>query len=395
MSSSSIADDFLPEIDLSGQKPSVDIPLKEDVKINLFDLDKSGLIDMFAKIGEKPFRASQIMKWLYHARVHEFSEMTNISQKLRSWLEENTEIRLPIVTERQDSTDGTIKWLLQVEGGNSVETVYIPEGKRGTLCVSSQVGCSLGCTFCSTGKQGFNRNLTTGEIAAQMWIAQEALVHLNGKQQRAVTNVVFMGMGEPLLNYRNVVKAASVFMDDLAWGLGKRRVTLSTSGVVPALDSLRELTDVALAVSLHAPDNALRDEIVPINRKYPLEVLIPACKRFVENTPRRHITWEYVMLKGVNDSPDQAHKLVKLLDGVPSKMNLIPFNPFPGSGYKTPSMYVIKRFQDILAKGGLRTTIRKTRGDDIDAACGQLKGLVDNRVKSLDEIVSKHRVGAD
>lgn len=363
-----------------------------DPKINLLDLDRAGLTSLFEGIGEKPFRTTQLMKWLYHSRVDDFDAMTNMSKKLRDWLKENTEIRLPDIISRQDSRDGTIKWLLRVEGGNSIETVYIPEGKRGTLCVSSQVGCSLGCTFCATAKQGFNRNLTAGEIAGQMWIAQDALEHLKEEaHHRMVTNVVFMGMGEPLLNYRNVVTAAAVFMDDLAWGLGKRRVTLSTSGVVPALESLRKLTDISLAVSLHAADNELRNEIVPINQRYPLEELIPVCHDFVKDTPRRHITWEYVMLDGINDSIEDARKVVKLLKGIPSKMNLIPFNPFPGSDYKTSPMGRVKRFQDELARNGLRTTIRKTRGDDIDAACGQLKGKVDNRISRLDDMVAQHK----
>ncbi|MCB1733625.1 MAG: 23S rRNA (adenine(2503)-C(2))-methyltransferase RlmN [Gammaproteobacteria bacterium] len=362
-----------------------------DGRVNLLDLDRTGLETLFSGVGERPFRTVQLMKWLYHQRISDFDQMTNLSHKFRDWLKAHTEIRLPEVVTRQDSVDGTIKWLLRIDGGNSIETVYIPDGKRGTLCVSSQVGCSLECRFCSTAKQGFNRNLTAGEIAGQMWIAQDALAHLKEGTHRVVTNVVFMGMGEPLLNYRNVVTAAEVFMDDLAWGLGKRRVTVSTSGVVPALHRLRELTDVSLAVSLHAPDNALRDELVPVNRRYPLETLIPACKDFVRNAPRRHITWEYVMLKGINDQPEHARKVLKLLEGIPSKMNLIPFNPFPGSGYETSSNNAVHRFQDILAAGGLRTTIRKTRGEDIDAACGQLKGQVENRVKRLDPTVRIHR----
>ena len=299
--------------------------------------------------------------------------MTNLSKTLRAYLAEHCEIRPPAIALDQRSADGTRKWLLQLDETNRIETVFIPEEGRGTLCVSSQVGCALACSFCSTAQQGFNRNLTVAEIIGQLWVAQREL----GEEKR-ITNVVLMGMGEPLLNFANVVSAVDLMMDDFAYCLSKRRVTLSTSGVVPALERLAEVTDISLAVSLHAPDDALRNQLVPINQKYPLKELLPACRNYVKDG-RRKITWEYVMLAGVNDSPAQARALARLLANIPSKINLIPFNPFPGSPYRCSSAATVAHFSEILQGYGLITTIRKTRGEDIDAACGQLVGKVNDK----------------
>ncbi|WP_240342605.1 23S rRNA (adenine(2503)-C(2))-methyltransferase RlmN [Methylococcus sp. EFPC2] len=331
--------------------------------------------DYFRAIGEKPFRAAQVLQWIHQRGVTDFDAMSNLSKALRARLAELGEIRPPEIVVDQLASDGTRKWLMQVDAVNRIETVFIPEEGRGTLCISSQVGCALECSFCSTARQGFNRNLGVAEIIGQLWAAQQAL----GTETR-ITNVVLMGMGEPLLNFANVVAAVDLMLDDYAYSLSKRRVTLSTSGVVPALERLAEVTDISLAVSLHAPDNALRDELVPINRKYPLEELLPACKRYV-GEGRRKVTMEYVMLEGVNDTPAHARALVKRLAGIPSKVNLIPFNPFPQSPYRCSSPETIARFSEILQKGGLITTTRKTRGEDIDAACGQLVGKVLDKSK--------------
>ena len=343
-------------------------------KINLLAFDRKAMECYFREIGEKPFRAVQLLQWIHQRGVTEFALMSNLSKALRGFLEEHCEIRPPAIVYAQKSADGTCKWLLQVDAQNRIETVFIPEEGRGTLCVSSQVGCALACSFCSTAQQGFNRNLSVAEIIGQLWVAQREL----GEAAR-ITNVVLMGMGEPLLNFSNVVSAIDLMMDDFAYGLSKRRVTLSTSGVVPALDRLAEVSDVSLAVSLHAPDDKLRDELVPINQKYPLRELLAACKRYVGRENRRKVTFEYVMLAGVNDAPAQARALVKLLSTVPSKVNLIPFNPFPNTGYRSSSPEAIERFSLILQQAGLITTTRKTRGDDIDAACGQLVGRVNDR----------------
>lgn len=342
-------------------------------KVNLIDLDRAGLTEFFAEIGEKPFRATQILKWVHQHGVVDFDQMTNISKALREKLAEVAEIRIPEIVHEQASLDGTYKWLLQVDETNRVETVYIPESNRGTLCVSSQVGCALDCSFCSTAQQGFNRNLSTGEIIAQVWQAVRAL-----GEERRVTNVVMMGMGEPLLNFNNVVAAMNLMMDDFAYGLSKRRVTLSTSGVIPALERLREVSDVSLAVSLHAPNDELRDELVPINRKYPIRDLLDASRRYVDRD-RRKVTIEYVLLDGVNDSNQHAHQLVRLLKNFPAKVNLIPFNPFPDTRYRRSSSERIDAFRGILDRAGLIATTRKTRGDDIDAACGQLVGKVKDK----------------
>jgi 23S rRNA (adenine2503-C2)-methyltransferase len=349
-------------------------------KVNLLDLDRTGLEGFFAEIGEKPFRATQILKWLYQFGVDDFDAMSNISKSLRELLKEQAEMRVPEVITEQVSEDGTVKWLLRVDSGNAVETVFIPEAERGTLCISSQVGCALECSFCSTAQQGFNRNLSTAEIIGQVWLANKALKCMP-RNNRVISNVVLMGMGEPLLNFDNVVRAMNLLTEDNAYGLSKRRVTLSTSGVIPALDRLKQVSDVALAVSLHAPTDALRDQLVPINKKYPIKELLACCMRYIEGEAKRKITFEYVMLKDINDSPEQARQLVKLLKGIPSKVNLIPFNPFPNTHYECSSKAKIDHFREILKKNGLVAVTRKTRGDDIDAACGQLAGMVHDKTK--------------
>ncbi len=349
-------------------------------KINLLNFDRHALEAFFVARGEKAFRASQVLQWIYQRGCDDISQMSNLAKSLRGWLGEQGEIRLPAIEREQRSRDGTVKWLLRLDDGNGIETVFIPEEDRGTLCISSQVGCSLNCSFCSTARQGYNRNLSTGEIVAQLWIAQRTL-RAYGYGDRPITNIVLMGMGEPLLNFDNVVGAIGLMLDDFAFGLSKRRVTLSTAGVVPEIDHLREVCDVSLAVSLHAPNDALRDQLVPINRKYPLRELIAACKRYVDRQPRRRITFEYVMLAGINDGVEHARELVRLLKGVPSKLNLIPFNPFPGSGYDTSAADAIDRFRDIAMAADIMTVTRKTRGDDIDAACGQLAGSVFDRTR--------------
>jgi 23S rRNA (adenine2503-C2)-methyltransferase len=348
--------------------------LEPGKKINLLALHRRAMEDYFRQIGEKPFRAVQLLQWIHQRGIDDFSLMTNLSKSLRAHLAEHCEIRPPEIVLAQQSADGTRKWLLQVDGINRIETVFIPEEGRGTLCVSSQVGCILNCSFCSTAQQGFNRNLGVGEIIGQVWMAQREL-----GDTAKITNVVLMGMGEPLLNFTNVIHAMDLMMDDYSYCLSKRRVTLSTSGVVPAMLKLAEVSDVSLAVSLHAPDDALRDQLVPINRKYPLKELMEACRGYFKQDGRRKITMEYVMLAGINDSPAQAKALVKLLSNVPCKVNLIPFNPFPGSEYHCSSPETIARFSEILTQHGLITTTRKTRGEDIDAACGQLVGEVKDR----------------
>lgn len=350
-------------------------------KVNLLGLTQREMEAFFAELGEKAFRASQVMKWIYHYGVDDFEEMTNLSKVLRNKLAEKAEVRLPEVVADHPSRDGSRKWVLRLHDGNSVETVFIPDGERGTLCVSSQAGCTLACSFCSTARQGFNRNLTTDEIIAQVVVAARTLGLPENKGERVVTNVVMMGMGEPLMNFDAVVSAMDIMQDDLAFGISKRRVTLSTAGVVPMMERLREVSDVSLAVSLHAPNDALRDELVPINKKYPIRELLQACKHYVAGKPGRRVTFEYVMLDGINDTPVHARELLKILRNVPSKINLIPFNPFPGSPYKTSSAEAINRFRDIMMQGGIITVTRKTRGDDIAAACGQLVGEVQDRTR--------------
>ena len=357
---------------------SLGAPEKERAElpvVNLLDLDRDGLTRFFTGLGEKPFRANQVLKWIHQQGVVDFDAMSNLSKALRRRLSERGEIAGPKIVLEQQSVDGTHKWLLQLACGNRIETVFIPEEGRGTLCVSSQVGCALNCSFCSTARQGFNRNLSVAEIIGQLGMAKQAL-----GENSPITNVVLMGMGEPLLNFNNVVAAMNLMMDDFAYGLSKRRVTLSTAGVVPAIDRLARVSDVSLAVSLHAADDTVRNELVPINRKYPISELLSACKRYVAGA-RSKVTFEYVMLDGINDSPAQAKALCRLLSGVPSKVNLIPFNPFPGAPYRCSSTTAIDRFQEILRGAGLVATRRKTRGDDIDAACGQLIGRVDTRTR--------------
>jgi 23S rRNA (adenine2503-C2)-methyltransferase len=347
---------------------------------NLLDLDREGVERFFVALGEKPFRASQVVQWVHQCGARDFAAMTNLSKALRARLDETAALRLPQLAHNQLAADGTRKFLVQLDDGNCVETVYIPELERGTLCVSSQVGCMLNCSFCATGHQGFNRNLTVAEIIGQVWLAADALGH-DARSTRKITNVVLMGMGEPLLNFDNVVTAMRVMLDDFAYGLSRRRVTLSTAGLVPMIDRLRDECPVSLAVSLHATHDALRDELVPLNRKYPIRELLAACRRYVEHQPHRRITFEYVMLDGVNDSVQEAHDLVALLADVPSKVNLIPFNPFPQGRYQRSSSARLDRFREVLIRAGLTTITRKTRGDDIDAACGQLAGRVRDRTR--------------
>lgn len=354
--------------------------------VNLLNFNQPQLAQWFSEIGEKPFRAKQVMRWMHHYGVHDFDEMTDIAKTLRLKLHEAAQIALPDVQLEQVSNDGTRKWLIGTDAANSIETVFIPEDDRGTLCISSQIGCALACTFCSTGAQGFNRNLSVSEIIGQLAIAnqsirQEAGYDLLPASERIISNVVMMGMGEPLSNYDNVVTAMQIMLDDHGYGLSRRRVTLSTSGLVPAMDRLKEDCPVSLAVSLHAPNDALRDVIVPINKKYPIKELMAACNRYLEKAPRDFVTFEYVMLDGVNDTVEHAHQLLDVVKHVNCKFNLIPFNPFPNSGYETSKPNHIRVFRDILMQAGYVVTVRKTRGDDIDAACGQLAGKVLDKTK--------------
>jgi len=366
-----------------------------NAKTNLLGLPKAGLEAFFESLGEKKFRATQLMQWMHQHGVDDFDQMTNVSKGLRSKLKEVAEIRGPEVVFHETSRDGTRKWVMRLEAGNSVETVLIPDGDRATLCVSSQIGCSLDCTFCSTGKRGFNRNLTAAEIIGQVWVAVKSFMPFDRTKERPVTNVVLMGMGEPLLNFDNVVDAMDRMMDDFAYGISKRRVTLSTSGVVPALDRLSQVSDVSLAISLHAPNDELRDQLVPINRKYPIAELLAATRRYLDGLPdRRRATIEYTLIDGVNDQPLHARELVKLLRDVPCKINLIPFNPFPESDFRRPSLARVKAFQAILSDAGYISTIRTTRGDDIDAACGQLVGRFEDRTRrSLKYIPARQVAG--
>jgi len=356
------------------------------VNPNLLDLDAAQLSAFFAEIGEKPFRARQLLRWMHQYGEADFSNMSDLAKLLRQKLAASATIEIPRVSSDTTAADGTRKWLIDVGNGNAVESVFIPEANRGTLCVSSQAGCALDCKFCSTGKQGFNRNLSTAEIIGQLWIANKAL-GAAPKGERIVSNVVMMGMGEPLANFDNVVAAMRLMLDDNAYGLSRRRVTLSTSGIVPAMDRLRDACPVALAVSLHAPNDALRDVLVPINRKYPLAELLAACKRYLHQAPRDFITFEYVMLDGVNDRAEHARQLIELVREVPCKFNLIPFNPFPNSGFKRSPRETIRRFAEILVSSGLVVTTRKTRGDDIDAACGQLAGRVEDKTRRTRRVV--------
>ncbi len=355
-------------------------------KINLLNLDRKAMEAWFLGLGHKAYQGRNVLKWIHKHGVTDFAAMTDISKPLRAQLGEIAQIRVPEIVYEQPSLDGTRKWVLELECNNRIETVMIPDGERTTLCISSQVGCALDCSFCSTAQQGFNRNLSVAEIIGQVWVAVRTM-------DRPLTNVVLMGMGEPLANFDAVVSAMSIMQDDLAYMLSKYRVTLSTSGIVPALRRLREFSDVSLAVSLHAPDNELRDQLVPINRKYPLEELLPACRDFIAGDKRRKVTFEYVMLDGVNDSDRHARALIRRLQGVPSKLNLIPFNPFPGTGYRSSSPERIERFRQILLRSGIVAITRKTRGDDIDAACGQLVGKVKDRSRRQLRVAGPAGVG--
>ena len=348
--------------------------------VNLLEFAKNEFVQFASEMGEKPFRARQLMRWIHRSGAGDFDVMTDISKPLRERLKQIAEIRAPDTVRDTTASDGTRKWLLDVGTGNAIETVFIPERSRGTLCISSQAGCALACTFCSTGRQGFNRNLGVAEIIGQLWIANRDLGR-GLTTDRPITNVVMMGMGEPLANFDNVVTGMQLMLDDDAYGLSRRRVTLSTSGLVPAIDRLRDSCPVALAVSLHAPNDELRNELVPINKKYPLAELLAACMRYIEKAPRDFVTFEYIMLDGVNDTATHALQLVKLLQSVPCKINLIPFNPFPQSGYQRSGADAIVRFRNVLMEADMTVTVRKTRGDDIDAACGQLAGQVQDRTR--------------
>jgi 23S rRNA (adenine2503-C2)-methyltransferase len=361
------------------------VPSAVTAKVNLLGLSRQRLRDLLVELGEKPFRADQLMKWMHHYGVSDFEEMSNLGKALRARLADIAEIRAPEVAEEHISADGTRKWAFRVGGNSLVETVFIPDGKRGTLCVSSQVGCSLDCSFCSTGKQGFQRDLSSDEIVGQIWLAANSLGRNeeNRGDRGPITNVVFMGMGEPLLNFDNVMQAISVMMEDHGYGISKRRVTLSTSGVVPAMDRMIGVVDASLAISLHAPNDELRNQLVPINRKYPISELLAATARYMGSLPgsRRVVTIEYALMQEVNDLDEHAHQLVEVLRNTPCKINLIPFNPFPNSGYQRPTKARVERFQKILFDAGYIVTTRTTRGDDIDAACGQLAGKVKDKTR--------------
>jgi len=348
-------------------------------KINLLNYDRKGLEALFTEMGEQRFRASQAMKWIYTEQIQDFDLFSNFSKDLRARLNEGYEAAVPELLSEQVSVDGTIKWLLKVDDVNAVETVYIPEKNRGTLCVSSQVGCTLNCTFCATGAQGFNRHLTTAEIIAQVWVAAKQLKH--NQHDRRITNVVMMGMGEPLANYSQVLPALNIMRDDFGFGFANKRVTVSTAGLVPYINQLNEDADVSLAISLHAPYDELRNQLVPLNKKYNIKTLLDACRNFVQDKKKSRITIEYTLIDGMNDKPEHAHALCKLLAHMPSKINLIPFNPFPGTQFKQSKPDAIERFKQICMKQGYITTVRKTRGDDIAAACGQLAGEFMDRTR--------------
>jgi 23S rRNA (adenine2503-C2)-methyltransferase len=370
------------------------VGLVQAAKSNLLNYSVGQLVDWCASQGQKAFRAKQLSKWIHQHGVSDFAQMTDLAKDFRTTLLEKAVLEAPTIISDHQSKDGTRKWLFDMGNGDAIETVFIPEERRGTLCVSSQAGCAVNCRFCSTGKQGFSRNLSTAEIVAQLWVANNLLgdpSQRQNPQDRAVTNVVMMGMGEPLLNYDALVPALQLMLDDSAYGLSRRRVTVSTSGVVPFMDRLSQDCPVALAVSLHAPNDELRDHLVPLNKKYPLSELLDACNRYLRHAPRDFITFEYCMLDGVNDSPEHARQLLEISKRVHCKFNLIPFNPFPESGLKKSSKNAIAAFVDILASQGVVTTVRKTRGDDIDAACGQLAGEVKDRTKvnqRMEQVIS-------
>ena len=367
-------------------------------KINLLDLDAEGIRVWCASIGQKPFRATQLARWIHRYCCDDFDAMTNLAKEFRARLKDLAYIKAPSIIREHKSADGTRKWLFDVGNGNAVEAVFIPEDDRGTLCISTQAGCAMGCLFCSTGKQGFNRNLTTGEIVGQLWTAERELRREGGitdPNDRVISNVVLMGMGEPLQNLDNVIPALRIFLDDTGYGLSRRRVTVSTSGLVRQMDKLGEAVPVALAVSLHAPDDALRDKLMPVNKKHPLEELLAACRRYLKVAPRDFITFEYLLLGGINDAPEQARALVKLVKTVPCKFNLIPFNPFPDSDLKQPEREKVLAFAKILNDAGIVTTVRKTRGDDIAAACGQLAGEVRDRTRRAIRLVQQKEEARD
>ncbi len=367
-------------------------------KINLLDLDAEGIRAWCASIGQKPFRATQLARWIHRYCCDDFDAMTNLAKEFRARLKDLAYIKAPSIIREHKSADGTRKWLFDVGNGNAVEAVFIPEDDRGTLCISTQAGCAMGCLFCSTGKQGFNRNLTTGEIVGQLWTAEWELrreAGITDPNDRVISNVVLMGMGEPLQNLDNVIPALRIFLDDNGYGLSRRRVTVSTSGLVRQMDKLGEAVPVALAVSLHAPDDALRDKLMPVNKKHPLEELLAACRRYLKVAPRDFITFEYLLLGGINDAPEQARALVKLVKTVPCKFNLIPFNPFPDSDLKQPEREKVLAFAKILNDAGIVTTVRKTRGDDIAAACGQLAGEVRDRTRRAIRLVQQKEEARD
>lgn len=367
-------------------------------KINLLDLDAEGIRAWCASIGQKPFRATQLARWIHRYCCDDFDAMTNLAKEFRARLKDLAYIKAPSIIREHKSADGTRKWLFDVGNGNAVEAVFIPEDDRGTLCISTQAGCAMGCLFCSTGKQGFNRNLTTGEIVGQLWTAERELrreAGITDPNDRVISNVVLMGMGEPLQNLDNVIPALRIFLDDNGYGLSRRRVTVSTSGLVRQMDKLGEAVPVALAVSLHAPDDALRDKLMPVNKKHPLEELLAACRRYLKVAPRDFITFEYLLLGGINDAPEQARALVKLVKTVPCKFNLIPFNPFPDSDLKQPEREKVLAFAKILNDAGIVTTVRKTRGDDIAAACGQLAGEVRDRTRRAIRLVQQKEEARD
>lgn len=366
---------------------------RQNPRVNLLNLDRPGLEAFFASVGEKPYRATQVMQWIHRYGCDSFEPMTNLGKALRRRLEAFACISSPTIVKDELARDGTRKWLLELENSNCIEMVFIPEHDRGTLCISSQVGCALDCSFCATGKQGFNRNLSVAEIIGQLWLASRVLDHQPDSETK-ITNVVMMGMGEPLLNFDNVVSAMRLMLDDNAYGLSRRRVTLSTAGLVPRIDRLRENCHVSLAVSLHAPTDDLRDRLVPLNKKYPIRELLAACERYVVGAPRRRVTLEYIMLDGVNDSLEHARKLAKLLVNVPAKVNLIPYNPIDGATYQCSPKGAIDRFREVLLSAGLVTVTRRTRGDDINAACGQLAGRVDDRTRRTARISAASPVPA-
>jgi 23S rRNA (adenine2503-C2)-methyltransferase len=367
-------------------------PLEHE-RINLLGLSRARMISFLETIGEKPFRAKQLMQWIHQYGVTDFDRMTNISKALRARLQQVSKIEAPEVIYQNISEDGTRKWVMRMPGGSSIETVLIPEADRATLCISSQIGCSLDCSFCSTGKQGFNRNLSSAEIVGQIWNAIASFGEIDRTKVRPVTNVVFMGMGEPLLNFDPVMDAVDLMMDDFAYSISKRRLTISTAGVVPAIDRMADFTDASIAISLHAPNDALRDQLVPVNRKYPLALLLQSVRNYLSSlNDKRKATIEYTLLAGINDRREHAMELIELLRDLPCKINLIPFNPFPGSGYRRPSSMEVRKFQEWLMAAGYITTVRTTRGDDIDAACGQLIGQVEDRTRRSERYIRMQQV---